>query len=94
MGDKGSTRSHKVDHSNKSGASSTALNSSRDYSSDDKNESLLYGKISKKSIKQASRGLINNSLNDDDQTLSSVEQLDVQIDMSALDPDKNPEGYE
>jgi hypothetical protein len=54
----------------------------------------LYGKISKKSIKQASRGLINNSLNDDDQTLSSVEHLDVQIDMSALDPDKNPEGYE
>lgn len=66
MGDKGSTRSHKVDNSSKSEASTSALNSSRDYTSDDKNETLLYGKISKKSLKQASRGQINHSLNSED----------------------------
>ncbi len=50
MGDKGSTKSHKVENLSK-GGTSTALDSSRDYNDDDKNESLLYGKISKKSIK-------------------------------------------
>ena len=91
MGDKGSTRSHKVD---KSGASSTALNSSRDYTSDDKSESLLHGKISKKSLKQSNRGLINHSLNDEDTTLNSFEQLDVMVDESAFDQDKNAQAYE
>ena len=94
MGDKGSTRSHKVDTSSKSGGSSTALNSSREYASDDKNESLLYGKISKKSIKQSSRGLINHSLNDEDTALNSFEQLDVMVDESAFDQEKNAQAYE
>lgn len=72
MGDKGSTRSHKVENPSNSGLS-TAFDSSRDFNDDEKNESLLYGKISKKSLKQNNRGLINHSLNEDNSSLSSFE---------------------
>ena len=83
MGDRGSTKSHKVDRASKA---STALNDSREYVSDDKNESLLYGKVSKKSVKQnRSIGLINHSLNNEEQSLNQFEVLDVQVDESAFD---------
>ena len=83
MGDRGSTKSHKVDRGSKA---STALNDSREYVSDDKNESLLYGKVSKKSVKQnRSIGLINHSLNNEEQSLNQFEVLDVQVDESAFD---------
>jgi hypothetical protein len=85
MGDRGSTRSHKVEDPSKSG-SSTALNSSHDLLDNDKSEMLLYGHISKKSLKQISKGVINLSLNDEsDKSYNSFEQLDVQIDESAFD---------
>jgi hypothetical protein len=75
MGDRGSTNSHKIE-GNKSTNSSSYMNLD-----DDKNESLLHGKLSKKVSKA-----INNSLNgDDDQTFSTIDHLDVQVDESAFD---------
>ena len=68
MGDRGSTRSHKVDNSS-GGTAHVSANNSYFMDDDDQNESLLQGKIKKKK----SSHVINHSLNSDSNSTAEVE---------------------